>query len=192
MIPGPLQLALERRIMTGTTYRGVPALKMPMDAWVYQEIIHETRPDFIVEIGNNAGGALLYLADLCELAGRGTVIGVDEDHTRLAHSVWLHPRIEFVTGDAVEKFADVKQMVGRKSCLVIEDSAHTEANTLAVMRAYGRLVKVGGYMIVEDGVMPEVDAAIAAFLDEQTDFEIDSSREWPVTWNPAGYLRRVR
>ena len=65
------QAAIEHRIMNGTRFLGVPALKNPMDAWVYQEIILEQQPDFIVEVGNKHGGTLLYLACLCDLLGHG-------------------------------------------------------------------------------------------------------------------------
>ena len=37
-------------------------LKCPFDIWTYQEIIHETRPELIVECGTRYGGGALYLA----------------------------------------------------------------------------------------------------------------------------------
>ena len=74
---------------------------------------------------------------------------------------------------------------------MIEDSAHTYRHTLAVLRTYGALVQPGGYMICEDGVMPPVAKALAEFARTQDEFVADRDREWPVTWNPGGYLRRV-
>ena len=41
---------------------GVPAAKNPLDAWVYQEIVYETRPEAIVELGSAYGGGTLFLA----------------------------------------------------------------------------------------------------------------------------------
>src|SRR4051794_6228570 len=34
---------------------GVNRLKNPLDAWIYQEILFETKPDVVVEIGSDAG-----------------------------------------------------------------------------------------------------------------------------------------
>jgi cephalosporin hydroxylase len=50
-----------------TLWRGVPTLRCPLDLWLYQEIIHDARPDLIVETGTASGGGALYLASLCEL-----------------------------------------------------------------------------------------------------------------------------
>jgi cephalosporin hydroxylase len=54
------------RTWNNTFWRGVPALKCPLDLWIYQEIIFETKPDVIVETGTAHG-------DMCELAGNGRV-----------------------------------------------------------------------------------------------------------------------
>lgn len=185
-----LQDAIEKRIMHGTTFLGVPALKNPMDAWVYQEIIHELRPDVIVEIGNKAGGSLLFLAQVCDMVGHGTVVGIDIDHEQRDDRA-SHRRIVTIEGDAVEVFDGVKAFVMERSCLVIEDSAHTYDHTLAVLRTYSALIHPGGYLICEDGVMAPVAEALATFAGEQTEFVADRAREWPVTWNPRGYLKRV-
>jgi cephalosporin hydroxylase len=189
---GPTQLAIEQRIMTGTRFRGVPALKNPCDAWVYQELIHEQRPDVIVEIGNHAGGALLYLATLCDIVDHGEVIGVDRSRRKFDGRAAEHPRVQLVNGRAVESFNEVAAIVDGRSALVIEDSAHTFTNTLAVLSLYGVLVRPGGYLICEDGVMPEVAQALDVFLDGNDEWEVDRAREWPFTWNPGGYLRRVK
>lgn len=188
---GPLQAAIEWRINNQTTYRSVPTSKMPTDAWAYQEIICEQQPDVIVEIGNKHGGALLYLADLCETIGHGRLIGVDIDHSRIPAVVREHPRIMLLEGDALELFAEVEVFTDGERTMVIEDSAHTYAHTLDVMRAYGALVQPGGYMIVEDGLMPPVAAALEWFTAETELFVVDEEREWPITWNPRGFLRRV-
>src|SRR5438094_9090153 len=42
-----------------TQWMGVPALKCPFDTWIYQEIIHRTRPDVIIETGTRYGGSAL-------------------------------------------------------------------------------------------------------------------------------------
>lgn len=39
-----------------TYWLGVPTLKCPFDLWIYQEIIHEFKPDLVVETGTARGG----------------------------------------------------------------------------------------------------------------------------------------
>jgi cephalosporin hydroxylase len=36
-------------------WRGRVLSKTPLDAWIYQEIIHETKPDVVIEVGNCLG-----------------------------------------------------------------------------------------------------------------------------------------
>jgi cephalosporin hydroxylase len=71
----------------------------------------------------------------------------------------------------------------------------------AELAAYTPLVPVGGYVIVEDSnigqirkdLLPGPREAIERFLQARDDFEIDRTREkFLITFNPSGYLRRVR
>lgn len=192
---------MQHSIMSGTTYFGIPTLKSPIDAWIYQEILCETRPDVIVEIGNFHGGSLLALAHLCDAIGHGRVIGVDLSHHLVPPLVRGHPRIRLIEGGACESFGQVQRLIDAgERVLVIEDSAHTYDHTLAVLRQYSPLVQPGGYFIVEDGIChhgldvgpnPGPYEAIDAFLQESADFESDRSRErFLITWNPRGYLKR--
>jgi cephalosporin hydroxylase len=36
------------------------AIKNPLDAWIYQELIYRMKPDAIVEIGSADGGSTLF------------------------------------------------------------------------------------------------------------------------------------
>src|SRR5687768_17883515 len=49
-----------------TLFRSHPILKCPTDLWLYQEMIHELRPDVIMETGTAWGGSALYLASRSE------------------------------------------------------------------------------------------------------------------------------
>jgi cephalosporin hydroxylase len=193
---------IQDRIMNRTTYFGVKALKSPLDYWVYQEIIFETKPDVIIEIGNANGGGTLSLAHICDLLGRGKVIGLDLSQKAIPKHVREHPRITFIEGDACQCFEYVERLISKEDrILVIEDSSHTYDNTLNVLRTYSSLIKPGDYFIVEDGIChhglsvgpkPGPYEAIETFIDENADFEIDRSREsFLITWNPKGYLRRT-
>lgn len=194
---------IQDRIMNQTTYFGVKALKSPIDYWIYQEIIFETKPDVIIEIGNANGGGTLSLAHLCDLLGKGRVVGLDLSHAAVPEHVKEHPRITLIEGDACHSFEKVKKLISKEeSVLVIEDSSHTYDNTLNILRIYSKLVKPGDYLIVEDsichhglpvGPKPGPYEAIEKFVDENRSFQIDRDREsFLITWNPKGYLKRIR
>lgn len=192
---------VQDRIMEKTTYFGIRTLKSPMDFWVYQEIICETRPDVIIEIGNYCGGSTLALAHICDSLGGGRVIGLDVSHANVPEFVEKHPRINFIEGNASSSFEKVKSLIAKNErVLVLEDSAHTYENTLCLLNIYSHFVKPGDYFIVEDsichhgldvGPLPGPFEAIEAFMKGNTLFEIDREREsFLITWNPKGYLRR--
>jgi cephalosporin hydroxylase len=191
---------MQGRIDRRTSYFGVPAQKCPVDHWVYQEIVFETRPDVIIEIGTAWGGGLLGLAHFCDLMDHGRVIGIDIDLSRVAQVVRDHPRVTLIESDACQAFPQVASLIqpGEK-VMVIEDSAHTYENTLAVLRTYSSLVAAGCYFVVEDsichhgvnvGPKPGPYEAIETFMKETDRFAIDRSREsFGITWNPIGYLK---
>ena len=87
--------------------------------------------------------------------------------------------------------------------LVILDSDHRKPHVLKELNAYSALVQVGGYIIVQDGVInghpisprsgPGPYEAVEAFIKTRDDFIVDESRERLIlTYNPKGFLKRVR
>jgi len=52
-----------------TKWLGRPISKTPFDIWIMQEIIYETKPSVIIEIGNLYGGSALYFANLFDILG---------------------------------------------------------------------------------------------------------------------------
>ena len=56
---------------------GHDIIKTPWDCWIYQEIIWETRPDFVIELGVMFGGSAHFYAGILDLIGAGEVIGID-------------------------------------------------------------------------------------------------------------------
>jgi cephalosporin hydroxylase len=175
-------------------WMGVRAVKNPLDAWVYQEILHEVRPRTIVELGSQFGGGALFFAHMLDLlGGDGKVVTVDHFHGVFEAD---HPRITKVTADTVEGADEVAKLC-EGTTLVIHDAAHQEEKVLADLRAYAPVVTPGSYLIVEDGArdllsgMTGPRAATIRFLQETDDFEVDTSREkFLFTYNPGGFLRR--
>ncbi len=185
----------------GTTWLGVPLQKAPTDLWIYQELIWELRPDFIVESGTYKGGSALYFASICDLMKHGRVITID-----IAAADVRHPRLSSIvdprgsTHPAVVE--EVARQVGGGSCLVALDSTHRKAHVLDELRAYSRFVPVGGYIVVEDtslGGHPVLPSwgdgpydAVKEFV-AGGDFRSDRSREkFMLTLHPGGFLQRVR
>ncbi|MBX3083070.1 MAG: class I SAM-dependent methyltransferase [Anaerolineae bacterium] len=194
---------IQDRTVMHSSYFGIQTQKHPYDFWVYQELLFELQPDVIVEIGNLRGGSILALAHLCDNLGKGRLIGVDISHAHIAPIVRAHPRITLIEGDACAMFEAVSHLITpADSVLVIEDSSHTFDNTLNVLNTYAPLIKVGGYFIVEDSIChhgievgpnPGPYEAIDAFLAMHWNFQSDRSREaFMITWNPKGYLKRIR
>ena len=115
-----------------------------------------------------------------------------------------HPRITYLGGrsstdpDVVD---EVRERAAGRNTLVILDSDHSQAHVEAELDVYAPLVPVGCYLIVEDSnigrirkdLMPGPLEAIETFLAGSDEFEIDREREkFLITFNPSGYLRRVR
>jgi len=194
---------MQNRIMNESTYFGIRTAKNPLDFWIYQEILFEMKPDVIVEIGNLYGGSTLALAHFCDLLGKGRVMAIDIDQSKIGSLVKDHQRISLFEGDAGELFGTVSSLIrSEESVLVIEDSSHTYENTLTVLRKYSQLTKSGQYFIVEDsichhglmvGPSPGPFEAVETFVNENNDFVVDRSMEnFFITWNPKGFLKRVK
>ena len=187
---------------THATWLGTQALKNPLDLWVYQEIMVETKPELIVETGTYRGGSAHFLASLCDLMGRGEVVSIDIEPRRDDYPE--HPRITYLAGRSStdqEVVDDVRDRSAGRPILVILDSDHSQAHVEAELAAYAPLVPVGCYVIVEDSnigrirkdLMPGPSEAVEAFLAHTDEFEIDGNREkFLITFNPSGYLRRAR
>ncbi|MBX3413744.1 MAG: class I SAM-dependent methyltransferase [Pirellulales bacterium] len=186
-----------------THWLGVPTLKCPLDLWLYQEIVHELRPDYIVETGTAHGGSALYLASICDLVQHGNVLTID---IRAAANWPRHPRITYLIGSSTspEMERHVTEHIGQgKRVLVILDSDHRREHVLREMEIYSRLVHVGGYLIVEDTIVtgdpiakesqPGAREAVFEFLGRRDDFAIDRKMEkLLVSFNRHGYLKRLR
>ena len=178
-------------------WMGVRCLKNPLDAWIYQEILHQVRPEVVVELGSAFGGSTLFLChmlDLLQLDAR--VISVDHSHADFAA---VHPRIDTVTGDTRDPdvVSKVCHIAGNRRGLVIHDADHSAEVVLEDLRNYSPLVAPGSYLIVEDGVrdflagLPGPVTAIEQFLSESPQFEVDRARErYLFTYNPKGFLYR--
>ena len=191
------------RVHHRTRWMGVPCLKTPLDLWIYQEILFEVRPDLVVETGTHLGGSALFLAHMLDLLGRGEIASID---VRDAPERPAHPRIRYVRGSSADEAVVRGAVAGRpkgETRLVILDSDHSRDHVLRELELFGPHVSPGSYLIVEDSnvnghpVLPEhgpgPSEAVLEFLGGHPDFAMDRSREkFLLTYNPGGYLKRIR
>ncbi|NJL11133.1 MAG: cephalosporin hydroxylase [Calothrix sp. SM1_7_51] len=188
-----------------TYWLGISSQKCPLDLWIYQEIIFNQKPDFIVECGVANGGTTAFLADMCKLVGNGEVIGVEIqvlDNTR--ESLKKYENIRLIEGSSVsqEIAQQVFEIVNNKNTLVILDSDHRKDHVLQELNIYSQLIPSTGYLIVEDTninghpVYPEYGLgpmeALEEFLQTNQNFYIDKNcHKFLTTFNPNGYLRKI-
>lgn len=184
-----------------TFWLGHQVLKCPLDLWIYQEILHELRPELIIETGTYLGGTTLFLASMCDLLGRGEVLTIDSDRQP---QLPRHRRVTYLTGSSTSKSIlrrVHRRAKGKSPVLVILDSGHGKDHVLAELRAYGPLVTAGSYLVVEDTNLnghpvlsdhgPGPAEAVEEFLASTNAFVRDRSKErFLLTFNPAGYLKK--
>jgi cephalosporin hydroxylase len=191
-----------------TYWLGVHTAKCPLDLWVYQEILFKLRPDYVVECGTFNGGSALFLASMFDLLDRGRVITIDiEDNPERPQ----HDRITYLSGSTTspEVVSEVRSLLAAdgarsgKTVMVLLDSDHSKEHVAAELREYSPFVTKDSYLIVEDTNVnghpvfsehgPGPMEAVEEFLSQSGDFEVDTEREkFFLTFNPKGYLRRIK
>lgn len=185
-----------------TEWLGHQAHNAPTDLLTYQELVHDIRPDWVIETGTRTGGRALYLAGVCDLLDTGRVISVG---AREDDELPQHPRITYVPGRAHDDdvVARVAEIAG-PDCngLVILGTRGARRRMHREFEVYAPFVPVGSYVVMEHTVLNgyPVDAsfgpgpfeALRRIMNTRGDFVADSTREkHGLTFNPGGFLRRV-
>jgi cephalosporin hydroxylase len=192
----------ETEIYLRTRWMNVPCQKCPLDMWMYQEIIAEVRPQLVVETGTYLGGSALFIAQMLDLLGQGEVITIDvNSHAERP----THPRITYVQGSSADPGLVSRLLADRPDevRMVVLDSDHSKSHVRQELTLFAPYVTVGSYLIVEDTNVnghptlpsfgPGPFEAVNTFLAEHPEFVVDETRErFLMTFNPRGYLRRVR
>ena len=146
----------------GYHYKGVPCLKNPFDLCLYMKLIYELQPRTILEIGSAAGGSAIWFADMQQNYGiEGEVVSIDLKRVRGVE----HPRVRFLQGDATSLQGTLDQEFLSslpRPWLVIEDAAHTYDVTMAVLNFFLAQLRVGEYIIVEDGIVNDLPGEVYA------------------------------
>jgi cephalosporin hydroxylase len=158
-----LRVGWNQKYSYGFTWLGRPVVQLPEDMIRIQEVIHEVRPDVIVETGVAHGGSLIFYASLCKAMGKGRVVGVDIEirpHNRKAiESHELGSMITLIEGSSIapEVLAAVRANIkpGEKT-LIILDSNHSYAHVRDELKLYSPLVSPGSYIVATDGIMRDL------------------------------------
>jgi cephalosporin hydroxylase len=198
-------------------YAGVRIQKMPEDLRIYEHLLWISRADTVIELGTNHGGSALWFRDrltvMATCYGRidqPRVISIDVDHTKARAAIGADPPgITLLTADlGAEDLPDRVSALLRPGarCLVVEDTLHAYGTTLAALKGFARFVPVGGFFVVEDGivdvpdlrpdkdlprgVLPAVDDFLATDAGRAFRVRRDLER-YGLTCFPGGYLERV-
>lgn len=178
-------------------WRGSSIIKNPFDLMIYQEIIHDTKPDLIIETGTRTGGSAIFFADMQELNGiKPRVVTFDVEYLQRPYRAGVH----YITGSSIDP-ALWGMFLGASSVLVSLDSDHSKDHVYQELSLYAPYLKKGNYMVVEDTSLnghpvdpaygPGPWEAVDEWLPHNPEFRPDYSREKLLfTSNPSGWLRR--
>jgi cephalosporin hydroxylase len=202
------------------SWLGRPIIQLPEDMFRIQEVIYQIKPDVIIETGIAHGGSLIYYASLCKAMGRGRVIGIDIEirpHNRKAieeHELFEY--ISLIEGSSIEQSSveKLKPLIDSDDkVFVILDSNHSKKHVLKELEIYSKLVSVGSFIVVSDGIMENLvgaprsqpdwswnnpKSAVEFFVKENPDFTIEEpifpfnegTIQERVTYWPNAWLKR--
>ena len=183
----------------GVTWRGRPVAQNPMDLLAIAGIIQkqpEHEACLVIEIGTGHGGSACFYQD----SGATGVTTVDiVEPLQFDHIEGVY----FIRGSSIDPtISKILQGWSKYVKVVILDGDHSFKTVLQELRLYAALVPIDGYVIVCDThfnghpIAPEYGPgpweAVEAFLAERDDFVRDREVEPLFTFNPGGYLRRVK
>lgn len=161
-----IRVGWDTKYVYGFTWLGRPIIQLPDDMIRLQEVIYRVQPDVILETGIAHGGSLIYSASLCQMMGKGRVIGVDIEirpHNRKAiesHSLSSYITMFEGSSTAPEVVKQVRdQIKPGETVIAFLDSCHTKDHVLDELNAYGPLITPGSYIVAMDGIMQDVVGA---------------------------------
>jgi cephalosporin hydroxylase len=196
---------------------GLPIIQMPEDIVLTQEILWETKPDFVIEAGVAWGGSLAMYAAFQEIQGYGHVFGIDvtiPEHNREAiMSTPVSKRITLIEASSSDPatFETVSAQIPKGSnILLVLDSNHTHEHVLAELKLWSPLLQNGNYIIVSDTVVEVIPeqthrprpwgpgnnpmTGMQEFMNENDRFtneNVYSDRAF-ASFNPSGYLKCIK
>ena len=200
-----------------TKFLGETSLNLPEDLFLIQNVIYDTRPDFVIEIGFAWGGTGLFIASILDNIGKGKLIGLDifvpkDLKRRILNKGKISKRIKIIEGSSTHDgtFRKIQNLVNKKKVIVILDSDHTEKHVLKELNMYSKLVNKNSYIICCDTILNFIKpnqmrkrdwnknnnplGAVNKFLKSSKKFVIDKkiNNKVLLSCNPNGFLKRVK
>jgi cephalosporin hydroxylase len=216
-----LRVGWNQKYSYGFTWLGRPIVQLPEDMIRIQEVIHQVRPDVIIETGVAHGGSLIFYASLCKAIGKGRVVGIDieirPNNREAIESHELSSMITLIEGSSIAPnvLAAVSATIAPgETTLIILDSNHSYAHVRDELRLYSPLVSKGSYIVATDGIMRDLadvpngrpewttdnpSEAAVDFAKQHPDFQLEARRPLfsegvsleEYTYWPNAYLRRI-
>ncbi|MEW9917974.1 CmcI family methyltransferase [Marimonas sp. MJW-29] len=188
-------------------YRDVMCNKSPIDIALYLHLFHAVQPATFIEIGTKFGGSALMFRDMAKMYDMETqIVSIDRAPPMVDQRF---KGIRFVQGGvmALERTFEAHWLFDLpRPWILSEESAHTYDACMAVLDFGARHLLAGEYLIIEDGVLAELDLAdrfdggpsraLATYLDRYPEvYKIDTAYcdmfGTNATTNPNGYLRKL-
>jgi len=215
-----LEKSIPYNLTSQASWMGEPILQLPQDLFAIQELIYETKPDYVIEIGTAWAGSLLYYSTLLEQFGGKGVIGVDtfiptDLKERIRQKGKVSELISFVEGSSLEKSTvdEITRLTNGSDRIFIHlDSNHTASHVYQELCIYSKMLGVGMYLLCGDThveLLPkksygdkEYDKGnnpmigLEKFLNEdrnnifETDVNING--KYLITLNPSGFIRKTK
>ena len=190
------------------TYLGYEILQCPLDLQLYQEIIFNEKPEFIIQTGVCAGGSIVYFSSILDMMNApdaNKVIGIDVHLSDQSKTI-KNDRVILVEGSSTDPnvFKDVRELVQGKKGMIILDSDHSKEHVTKELLLYNKLVNVGCRLVVEDTNLngnpvcrnfgPGPYEAVIEFLDSNDKFIADN-QIWQrnlFSFHQHGWLKRIK
>lgn len=153
--------ALKDGYIYNFTWEGIPIIKFPSDLIVFQEIIHNVKPDLIIETGVAHGGSLVFYSSIQKSYNKNAkTIGVEIDfrkHNKInCKKLFKKYGIEVIEGSSISEntIKSLKKKVTKyKKILVFLDSDHSHKHVLKELEIYSNFVSKNSYLICTDTVI---------------------------------------
>ena len=193
-----------------TTWMGEPCLQLPQDMFARHQIIYESKPRVVIEVGVAWGGSTLFYASHPQIK---LIICVDTNFPKdLVHRLIIKSPIplKFIQGSSIDEniFEKVKKELDGDKALIILDSNHTEEHVLKELQLYSQLVQNGQYLICDDTIIEYIEkqarerewgpgnnpmTALKKFLVDHPEFVQDNRimDKLLLSCSPGGYVRKI-
>tara|TARA_X000000950_G_scaffold287724_1_gene401244 strand:+ start:1772 stop:2536 length:765 start_codon:yes stop_codon:yes gene_type:complete len=153
--------ALKDGYIYNFTWEGIPIIKFPSDLIVFQEIIHDVKPDLIIETGVAHGGSLVFYSSIQKSYNKNAkTIGVEIDfrqHNKTnCKKLFKKYAIEVIEGSSISEdtIKLLKEKIAKyKKILVFLDSDHSHEHVLKELEIYSNFVSKNSYLICTDTVI---------------------------------------